>query len=66
VDLGEEYIQEMTASVPLGRLGTVDEIGYAALFLATARPVTSPGRRSWWTAARCCPSRWVRWTPADD
>jgi len=35
VDLGEEYIQEMTASVPLRRLGTVDEIGYAALFLAT-------------------------------
>jgi 3-oxoacyl-[acyl-carrier protein] reductase len=35
VDLGEDYIQEMTASVPLRRLGTVDEIGYAALFLAT-------------------------------
>ncbi len=35
LDLGEEYIQEMTASVPLRRLGTVDEIGYAALFLAT-------------------------------
>jgi 3-oxoacyl-[acyl-carrier protein] reductase len=35
VDLGEEYMQEMTASVPLRRLGTVDEIGYAALFLAT-------------------------------
>jgi 3-oxoacyl-[acyl-carrier protein] reductase len=35
VDLGEDYINEMTASVPLGRLGTVDEIGYAALFLAS-------------------------------
>ena len=35
VDLGEEYLREMTASVPLRRLGTVDEIGYAALFLAT-------------------------------
>ncbi len=34
-DLGEDYIQSMTASIPLGRLGTVDEIGYAALFLAT-------------------------------
>ena len=33
--VGEEYIQEMTASVPLRRLGTVDEIGYAALFLAS-------------------------------
>ena len=35
VDLGEDYINEMTASVPLRRLGTVDEIGYAALFLAS-------------------------------
>jgi 3-oxoacyl-[acyl-carrier protein] reductase len=34
-DLGEEYIQSMTASIPLRRLGTVEEIGYAALFLAT-------------------------------
>jgi 3-oxoacyl-[acyl-carrier protein] reductase len=25
----------MTAAIPMGRLGTVDEIGYAALFLAT-------------------------------
>jgi 3-oxoacyl-[acyl-carrier protein] reductase len=35
VDLGEDYVNEMTASVPLRRLGTVDEIGYAALFLAS-------------------------------
>jgi 3-oxoacyl-[acyl-carrier protein] reductase len=35
VEMGEEYIESMTASIPLGRLGTVDEIGYAALFLAT-------------------------------
>ena len=35
VDLGQDYINEMTASVPLRRLGTVDEIGYAALFLAS-------------------------------
>ena len=34
-ELGEDYIQSMTASIPLRRLGTVDEIGYAALFLAT-------------------------------
>jgi 3-oxoacyl-[acyl-carrier protein] reductase len=25
----------MTAAIPLGRLGTVDEIGHAALFFAT-------------------------------
>ena len=34
-DLGEGYLSSMTASVPLGRLGTVEEIGAAALFLAT-------------------------------
>jgi len=34
-DLGEEYQAQMAASIPLRRLGTVEEIGYAALFLAT-------------------------------
>jgi 3-oxoacyl-[acyl-carrier protein] reductase len=34
-DLGKEYTSGMTAAIPLGRLGTVEEIGYAALFLAT-------------------------------
>jgi 3-oxoacyl-[acyl-carrier protein] reductase len=35
VDLGPEYLAKMEASIPLGRLGTVAEIGSAALFLAT-------------------------------
>jgi 3-oxoacyl-[acyl-carrier protein] reductase len=34
-ELGEDYLASMTASIPLGRLGTVEEIGAAALFLAT-------------------------------
>ena len=34
-DLGDEYMAQMTASVPLRRLGTVDDIGYTALFLAS-------------------------------
>ena len=34
-DLGEDYLAGMTASIPLRRLGTVDDIGYAALFLAS-------------------------------
>ncbi|GAA4108827.1 3-oxoacyl-ACP reductase FabG [Nocardioides fonticola] len=34
-DLGEEYLASMTASIPLGRLGAVEDIGNAALFLAT-------------------------------
>ena len=35
-DLGEEYLAGMARSIPLGRLGTVADIGNAALFLATA------------------------------
>ena len=34
-ELGEEYNAQMAASIPLRRLGTVEEIGYAALFFAT-------------------------------
>jgi 3-oxoacyl-[acyl-carrier protein] reductase len=34
-ELGPGYEATMTASIPVGRLGTVDEIGYAALFLAS-------------------------------
>ena len=33
--LGAQYTAAMTAAIPMRRLGTVDEIGYAALFLAT-------------------------------
>jgi 3-oxoacyl-[acyl-carrier protein] reductase len=34
-DLGEDYMAGMAASIPLRRLGSVEDIGYAALFLAT-------------------------------
>lgn len=33
--MGEDYISTMTASIPLGRLGDVEDIGNAALFLAS-------------------------------
>src|SRR6516225_7711930 len=33
--MGEDYAAGMTAAIPLRRLGTVDEIGYTALFFAT-------------------------------
>jgi 3-oxoacyl-[acyl-carrier protein] reductase len=33
--LGQEYLGQMTASIPLGRLGTVADIGHTALFLAS-------------------------------
>src|SRR6266702_2730967 len=33
--LGDNYASGTTAAIPMGRLGTVDEIGYTALFLAT-------------------------------
>lgn len=34
-DLGPDYERSMAASIPLKRLGTVEDIGYAALFLAS-------------------------------
>jgi 3-oxoacyl-[acyl-carrier protein] reductase len=34
-ELGEDYLTSMTDSIPLGRLGKVEEIGAAALFLAS-------------------------------
>ncbi len=34
-DLGEDYASGMIAAIPMRRLGTVDEIGHTALFLAT-------------------------------
>jgi 3-oxoacyl-[acyl-carrier protein] reductase len=34
-DLGANYTSQMTEAIPMKRLGTVDDIGYAALFLAT-------------------------------
>jgi len=34
-ELGEQYQAQMAASIPLRRLGTAEEIGHAALFLAT-------------------------------
>ncbi len=34
-ELGDEYRRSMESSIPAGRLGEVNEIGYAALFFAT-------------------------------
>ena len=33
--LGEDYLSTVVASIPLKKLGVVDDIGYAALFLAS-------------------------------
>jgi 3-oxoacyl-[acyl-carrier protein] reductase len=33
--MGEAYLSGMTAAIPMRRLGTVEDIGHAALFLAT-------------------------------
>jgi 3-oxoacyl-[acyl-carrier protein] reductase len=34
-ELGDDYLAQMTASIPAGRLGSVEDIGNACLFLAT-------------------------------
>jgi 3-oxoacyl-[acyl-carrier protein] reductase len=33
--MGEDYERQMTACIPMKKLGTVDDIGYAALYFAT-------------------------------
>jgi 3-oxoacyl-[acyl-carrier protein] reductase len=33
--LGQEYLDKMTASIPMKRLGSVEDIAYAALFFAS-------------------------------
>jgi 3-oxoacyl-[acyl-carrier protein] reductase len=33
--LGPEYLRSMAASIPLKRLGTVEDVGHAALFFAS-------------------------------
>jgi 3-oxoacyl-[acyl-carrier protein] reductase len=35
VEMGQEYVDQMASSIPAGRLGSVDDIGNAALFFAT-------------------------------
>jgi 3-oxoacyl-[acyl-carrier protein] reductase len=35
LSLGEDYATQMAAAIPMRKLGSVDDIGYAALFLAT-------------------------------
>jgi 3-oxoacyl-[acyl-carrier protein] reductase len=35
LSLGDDYAEQMAAAIPMRRLGSVDDIGYAALFLAT-------------------------------
>jgi 3-oxoacyl-[acyl-carrier protein] reductase len=34
-NLGEDYLKTMANSIPLKRLGDVEDIGYAALFFAS-------------------------------
>jgi NAD(P)-dependent dehydrogenase (short-subunit alcohol dehydrogenase family) len=35
IEMGQEYIDQMAAAIPAGRLGSVADIGHAALFFAT-------------------------------
>ncbi|MBO1001659.1 3-oxoacyl-ACP reductase FabG [Pseudogracilibacillus auburnensis] len=34
-DLGDEYLEVMTNAIPMGKLGEVEDIGYAAMFFAS-------------------------------
>ena len=59
--LGPEYIARMTSAIPQKRLGSVEDIAYAALFLASDEAGFIPGKPSWWMEGRCCRSRIWRW-----
>lgn len=43
-DLGEDYRRAMEGTVPMRRLGSVEDIGYTALFLATAEAAYVTGQ----------------------
>lgn len=43
-DLGEEYIEQMTASVPLGTLGEPEDIAHAMVFLASDKAAFITGQ----------------------
>ena len=60
--LGEDYLATMATSIPLKKLGVVEDIGFAALFSPRGRRTTSRGRRSSWMGGRSCRSRWRRWS----
>ena len=49
---GWDKIREKEKKVPLGRWAQPEEISYAVAFLASAKPISSPVRRSAPTAAR--------------
>ena len=44
-DLGQEYLDTMAASIPLKRLGSVEDIGNAALFFASAEAAYITGQQ---------------------
>jgi 3-oxoacyl-[acyl-carrier protein] reductase len=43
-DLGEDYRRSMEATIPMGRLGSVEDIGYAVLFLASVEAAYVTGQ----------------------
>jgi 3-oxoacyl-[acyl-carrier protein] reductase len=43
-DLGEDYRAQMEAAIPLGRLGDVEDIGYAALYFASEQAAYVTGQ----------------------
>jgi 3-oxoacyl-[acyl-carrier protein] reductase len=43
-DLGPEYMRTMEASIPLGRLGSIEDIGNAAVFLASDKAAYITGQ----------------------
>ena len=62
VGLGEDYQATMAASIPLKRLGSVEDIGYAALYFASKEAGYVTGQTIVVDGGQILPeSRWRRW-----
>lgn len=46
-ELGEDYRRQMINAIPLKRLGTPDDVGFAVCFLPHQRPASSLAKRLW-------------------
>ena len=44
IETGQEYMNQMAAAIPAGRLGSVADIGHAVLFFATAEAAYITGQ----------------------
>ena len=62
-EMGPDYLEQMTRSVPLRRLGSVRDIGWAALFLASREAGFITGQTLVIDGGQTLPKAWRRCSP---